>query len=190
MRKLIFLSTVFVLSIISLSAQEKKMAEFKSFDHDFGTVQEGEGNGGQITTVFKFTNTSTSPIFIESANASCGCTKPKVDSSRPIAPGEMGEIPITYNTVGRPGSFTKVITITFKNALEERTSEKLYIRGNVIPKERANTVEPIKVEEKASTVQIEKKEKPVSSTTNDETSKTKKNKHHKSHSKKEKTVAK
>ena len=71
MRKLFLLSVVALLSV-SLFAQQKKMVEFDKPIHDFGKIVEGQGNGGKVTAVFKFTNIGTTPIFIESARASCG----------------------------------------------------------------------------------------------------------------------
>ena len=132
MRKLFLLSVVALLSV-SLFAQQKKMVEFDKPIHDFGKIVEGQGNGGKGTAGFKFTNIGTTPIFIESARASCGCTTPSVDSSKPIAPGGTGEIPVTYNTIGRPGTFNKSVTVTFKNASGETTSENIFIRGEVTP---------------------------------------------------------
>ena len=132
MRKLFLLSVVALLSV-SLFAQQKKMVEFDKPIHDFGKIVEGQGNGGKVTAGFKFTNIGTTPIFIESARASCGCTTPSVDSSKPIAPGGTGEIPVTYNTIGRPGTFNKSVTVTFKNASGETTSENIFIRGEVTP---------------------------------------------------------
>jgi hypothetical protein len=136
MKKSVFLSVVLAASV-SLFAQEKKMVEFVSATHNFGTVKEGDGDNGKITAVFKFTNLGATPIFIESASASCGCTTPKVDSSKPIAPGEVGEIPVTYNTNGRVGTISKQITVVFKNAQDEKSTEKLFIKGEVTAKNPA-----------------------------------------------------
>jgi len=119
---------------ISLSAQEKQTVEFTEKTHDFGTVQEGAGDGGRITAVFIFKNLGTTPVFVANAKASCGCTTPKVDSSKPILPGETGEIPVTYSTNGRPGSFNKSVTVTFKDGNESTFTEVIYIKGNVTPK--------------------------------------------------------
>ena len=55
MRKLFLLSVVALLSV-SLFAQQKKMVEFDKSIHDFGKIVEGQGNGGKVTAVFKFTN--------------------------------------------------------------------------------------------------------------------------------------
>lgn len=142
MRKLFLLSVVTLLSV-AMFAQEKKMVDFESAIYDFGVVAEGAGNAGRITATFKFKNNSTAPIFIESARASCGCTTPQVDATKPIAPGETGEIPVTYNTIGRPGTFNKQITVTFKNAAGESSIERLYIRGEVTPKDAPAVAQPM-----------------------------------------------
>lgn len=140
MKKLFLLSVVALFSV-SLLAQEKKMVEFAKTVYDFGTVAEGSGSGGIISTTFSFKNLGSSPIFIENARTSCGCTTPKVDLTKPIAPGEAGQIPVAYNTNGRPGSFNKEVTITFKNAAGETSVEKIYIKGRVTAKGSQN-VEP------------------------------------------------
>ncbi len=133
MKKLFLLSVVTLLSV-AMFAQERKVVEFESAIHDFGVIAEGSGNAGRVTAIFKFKNTSNAPVFIESARASCGCTTPQVDATKPIAPGETGEIPVTYNTNGRPGSFNKQVTVTIKNAAGETSIERLYVRGEVTPK--------------------------------------------------------
>ena len=133
MKKSIFLSLLLAFSVV-LFAQEKKSVEFTEKTHDFGTVQEGAREGGKITAIFTFKNVGTTPVFIESAKASCGCTTPKVDSTKPILPGETGEIPVSYNTNGRPGSFNKSVTVTFKDGSENSFTDVIYIKGNVTPK--------------------------------------------------------
>jgi len=133
MKKSIFLSLMLAFSVV-LFAQEKQTVEFTEKTHDFGTVLEGAGDGGRITAVFTFKNLGTTPVFVASAKASCGCTTPKVDSSKPILPGETGEIPVTYSTNGRPGSFNKSVTVTFKDGSENTFTEVIYIKGNVTPK--------------------------------------------------------
>ena len=132
MRKSIILSLLLVFAI-SLSAQEQKQVEFAEITHDFGVVQEGDGDNGKITNVFKFKNLGSVPIYVESARASCGCTVPTFDKT-PILPGETGEIPVTYNTNGRAGSINKSITVTFKDGGDNTFIETLYIKGNVIGK--------------------------------------------------------
>src|SRR5574338_121613 len=66
--------------------------------HDFGTVPMGP----KAEVTFKFTNNSTAPVVIKSANASCGCTTPSYTTT-PVMPGETGEVKASYGTEGRPG---------------------------------------------------------------------------------------
>ncbi|MDR0829160.1 MAG: DUF1573 domain-containing protein [Prevotellaceae bacterium] len=133
MKKIFFLSLTLALSV-SLFAQEKKNVEFSEGTHDYGTVVQGAENG-RIRTVFKFKNISASPIVITDARASCGCTTPNVEKNKLIAPGEYGEIPVTYDS-NRVGSFNKQITVTFGIG-SETFQELLYIKGVVNAKPEA-----------------------------------------------------
>jgi hypothetical protein len=94
---------------------------FSTESHDFGTVAEGPAANYE----FEFKNTGKEPLLIETVHASCGCTTPSY-SKEPIAPGKSGVIKASYNTVGRPGAFTKSITVT-SNA----GTKVLTIKGNV-----------------------------------------------------------
>jgi hypothetical protein len=94
---------------------------FTTESHDFGTIAEGPAGDYE----FAFKNTGKEPLTIESVHASCGCTTPSY-SKEPIAPGKTGKIKASYNTVGRPGAFTKSITVT-SNA----GTKVLTIRGTV-----------------------------------------------------------
>lgn len=60
---------------------------------------------------FKFTNTGTAPLVIHQALASCGCTVPSY-SKTPVAPGQTGQIDVSYNGTGKfIGHFQKTITV-------------------------------------------------------------------------------
>ncbi|MDO7740886.1 MAG: DUF1573 domain-containing protein, partial [Flavobacteriales bacterium] len=43
---------------------------FAAYDHDFGTLEEGES----ATHIFEFTNTGTEPLILDKCKGSCGCT--------------------------------------------------------------------------------------------------------------------
>ena len=102
---------------------------FEKKIHNFGDVREEDG---KAVCTFEFTNTGNVPLELKSVQASCGCTTP--DWTRtPIAPGEKGTVTAAYSTVGRPGQFSKTITVTTKTEPEHR--EVLTIRGNVLKKE-------------------------------------------------------
>lgn len=119
---------ILILGIITASsviAQESKgIFKFEKEMHAFGEVVEGD----KAEHVFKFENVGTAPIVLTNVRASCGCTTPQW-SREPVQPGEFGLIKAVYNSKGRPGNFTKSITIT-SNASEP--VKVLKITGNVL----------------------------------------------------------
>jgi hypothetical protein len=94
-----------IFTFLNLQAQDSlktSVIEFEKTTHDFGSVPES----GPITYEFKFTNKGKFPVTIGSVKASCGCTTPSWTKD-PIMPGKSGTITAQYNTVNRPGAFTK-----------------------------------------------------------------------------------
>lgn len=124
----------------SLTAfSQKAFLSFEEKNHDFGKVNETDG---KITHVFNFVNKGSSPLVINRVQASCGCTTPTW-TKEPIEPGKPGSITVTYNPLGRPGPFTKTITV-YSNATEEQVV--LIIKGEVIPRAAAaNSDYPIEI---------------------------------------------
>ena len=61
--------------------------------------------------IFEFTNTSNNPLTISNAKGSCGCTVPEWPKE-PIAPGEVGEIKVKYDSKGKKGKQSKTVTLT------------------------------------------------------------------------------
>jgi len=124
---------------VTLSTAEGSKIKFEKTSHDFGTIKEGT----QATVTFKFTNEGNSPLVLNSVQASCGCTTPKW-TKEPVAPGAEGEVTATYNSKGRPGNFTKTITVKHNG---EGAVEYLTIRGFVEkaqPKPQSPVVSPEK----------------------------------------------
>ena len=97
--------------------------KFKIEKHDFGTVPEGP----QAKFDFEFTNEGKEPLILSNVQASCGCTTPEWPKE-PILPGKTSKVSAIYNTQGRPGAFTKSITVT-SNA--KTPSVVLMINGTV-----------------------------------------------------------
>jgi hypothetical protein len=80
---------------------------FEKTDHDFGTIAEGQ----KVTYVYKFRNTGSAPLIIQSAQPSCGCTAP--DWTRdPIPVGGTGFVKAEFDSKGKPGMQNKSITVT------------------------------------------------------------------------------
>ena len=99
---------------------------FSKTTHDFGTIQEKDGD---VKAEFEFTNEGDTPLLIIRATASCGCTTPE-HPKKPLRPGEKGVITVTYHAKGRPGPFDKSIYVYTNDAQKER--HLLTINGNVI----------------------------------------------------------
>jgi hypothetical protein len=126
--KRITLTFIASLLILFASAQQKEpFLVFDSESFDFGKIQE---EGGQATHKYIFTNTGSLPLVIKEVKPSCGCTTP--DWTRePIMPGNKGFVAAIYNPAGRPGPFTKTVTVT-SNATNNPVTLKF--TGTVTPK--------------------------------------------------------
>ncbi len=125
MKHLLFILTAMLLSVGSLSAQEKQaVISAKETIFDFGTIKEGDG---KVTHAFVIENTGDGPLVMTRVIASCGCTTPEW-TKEPIAPGKTGDVNITYNPAGRPGPFVKTISI-YSNG--KKGSYILTIKGKV-----------------------------------------------------------
>ena len=106
--------------------------KFVDESYDFGTVVEGP----QVTHDFKFKNEGKEPLILSNVHASCGCTVPTWPKE-PILPGKESVISATYNTSGRPGAFTKTITVESNSG---EASKVVTIRGEVIKPEQDKSI--------------------------------------------------
>lgn len=107
--------------------KSKARIHFENTTLNLGHIKE---DGGPVAVEFPFTNTGKDPLKIESARAQCGCSR-AVYPKNEIAPGESGTIKVTYNPLGQPGGFTKVITV---RCTGNPGKVSLKIRGTVVPK--------------------------------------------------------
>ena len=89
------------------SEAPKTTMVFEEYEHNFGTIKEGQ----MVTHVFNFVNTGTNPLIIANAKGSCGCTVPEWPKD-PIPPGERGKITVSYDSKNRSGSQEKTVSIT------------------------------------------------------------------------------
>ena len=139
------LSAVFLLSIIACkqnaskkvdqqnvedtadqSVAETAIMTFDEASHDFGTITEGD----VVKTTFTFTNTGKVHLYIVDARGSCGCTVPKFPKNLPIAPGEKGEILVSFDSNNKPNLQQKTVTISANTASGRET---LRIKALVTP---------------------------------------------------------
>lgn len=139
MKKILFIFAAIIAFAVNAVAAEQAQAEaatFAQIKHDFGTFSEAKG---KVTHVFEFTNDSKAPVILQDVKASCGCTTPTWTKT-PVAPGEKGQVEVTYNAKGRPGAFSKTITVTSNQGVT-----RLQIVGEVLLERDANKeLEPVK----------------------------------------------
>lgn len=123
MRKAGLIICIFI--SISVSGQVTRPLQFKEESFDFEKVVEKDG---RVTHVFEFTNALNKPVKILGVKPSCGCTTPDW-SKEEIQPGKSGFIKAEFNPKGRPGFFTKTLTVTTS---AEATPIVLQIKGSVV----------------------------------------------------------
>lgn len=80
--------------------------KMNKMEHDFGTITDD----APVNTTFTITNTGKEPLVISSAKGSCGCTVPTYPTA-PIAPGETGNIEVSFSPSGKAGAQNKTVTI-------------------------------------------------------------------------------
>ncbi len=110
----------------TVAAGMKPTMDFKDTLHDFGAMHEDE----VVSYDFEFTNNGKTPLFITSANGSCGCTVPDYPRDA-IAPGKSAIMKVTFNSTGKMGHQEKSVTI-HTNTI--RSIQMLYIKADVSKK--------------------------------------------------------
>ena len=119
------MSLMFICGMTFAMAQKPAEIKFDKVTHNFGKFS---SKSPVVSCVFAFQNVGESPLVINQAVASCGCTVPEY-TREPVKPGESGEIRVTYNGTGKfPGHFKKTITIRTNGAVE---MTRLYIEGDM-----------------------------------------------------------
>ena len=93
----------------NLSAAQMKAApkmDMPSETFNFGTIDRGE----TVKHVFEFKNTGGGLLKIHKMSSTCGCTASE-PSAYEIAPGEEGNIAVTFNSAGKIGKQFQTITL-------------------------------------------------------------------------------
>lgn len=130
MKRLMILA-VAIFTVATLAIAKKKSPDgvsslkFTETVWDFGTIK----NDRPATHEFEFINEGDGNLVILDATAECGCTRPEWPD-KPIAPGKKGKVKVTYNPVGRPGSFEKTVTVRTNGSPKKA---RVKIRGTVAP---------------------------------------------------------
>lgn len=120
MKKLFY---TFAFALIGFAAMNAQEITFEEEVIDYGEVAKG-ADGARA---FTFTNTGDKPLIIKRVKPSCGCTVADYPKE-PIAPGESGEINVSYDT-NRVNAFSKTIEV-HSNAVESGR-KILRIKGKV-----------------------------------------------------------
>jgi hypothetical protein len=107
--------------------------KFEHENFDFGTFDEGK----LAEHTFVFTNKTGKIVTINNVQASCGCTTPSW-TKEPIISNGQGKITAAYNSEGRPGAFSKTITVVLTEEGKENQTFVLAIKGNVLGKQKSN----------------------------------------------------
>lgn len=107
MKRLLFIFMSILLATGMATAQKKAIISSEVVSHDFGTIKEADG---KVTHTFEVSNSGDMPLVITRVIASCGCTTPEWPKE-PIAPGKKAQIKVTFDPAGRPGPFTKTISV-------------------------------------------------------------------------------
>ncbi|WP_242921449.1 DUF1573 domain-containing protein [Pontibacter liquoris] len=105
------------------SSENAPIITFEENEFDFGTIKQGQ----VVEHVFSFTNTGKTPLIIENASASCGCTVPE-PPTEPIAPGQKSSISVKFNSAGKMGQQMPTVTI---RANTEPNLTKISMKGTV-----------------------------------------------------------
>jgi hypothetical protein len=109
---------------VHVKALKTTKMEFIEPEFEFGNVNEGDTAKHE----FIFKNTGTEPLYVRDAKASCGCTIPQWTKDT-IPPGADGKILVQFNSKGRPGDFTKSVTVM---ANTDPEASVITIKGHVI----------------------------------------------------------
>ncbi len=97
---------IVVFATISLAQILPPKVSTQQMEYDFGQVPRGE----HVKYNFIVTNVGGDILKINDVRASCGCTAAKPEKDN-LAPGESTNIKVDFNSTGRSGKQTKIITV-------------------------------------------------------------------------------
>ena len=97
--------------------------KFAESEFDFGDIKPDS----KVRHTFTFTNTGKSPLLIQDATASCGCTTPSW-TKEPVAPGAEGKLEVQFDSRGKSGIISKQVAV---RANTQPSITTILIKGNV-----------------------------------------------------------
>jgi hypothetical protein len=126
MKKVILFAAAFVFSLAAMAQKPEEVIKVNTETHNFGKIKQNV----PVTYFFEITNTSTKPIVIESASASCGCTVPE-KPAEPILPGKTDKVKVVYNAAAL-GPINKDVYLKIAGIDQQKV---LHITGEVLSAE-------------------------------------------------------
>lgn len=106
---------VFLFLTCPLSAIAAPTLFADGLEHNFGSILQGQ----TVQDTFRFQNSGDDILEILSVRTSCGCTAALL-SARRLAPGEVGELSIKFDSQGFRGNVHKTIEITTNDPNQPR----------------------------------------------------------------------
>lgn len=107
----------------TIAIKDMPTMDFKDTVHDFGEMREDE----TVFYDFEFVNNGKTPLMINSANGSCGCTVPEYPH-KPLEPGQSAVMKVKFNSAGKQGHQEKSVTISTNS---NKGIHMLYIKADV-----------------------------------------------------------
>ena len=96
-----------------------KFVEFKNADYDFGKIPFGKPSEYQLS----IKNISNDTVTLEKVQVGCGCTTPKYEAGKKIAPKDSYEVTLGFNG-STDGVFTKYVTIFLNDNMSKQITFK------------------------------------------------------------------
>jgi len=129
MKKILLAIAVFGVSTAALAQapavkKADEVVKFKEVKFNFGKIQQGK----PVTHDFGFVNAGETPLIIETATASCGCTTPTWPQ-KPVAKGATDKVTAGFNAANA-GAFEKTVFVKVKGY---DAPLELKIAGEVVP---------------------------------------------------------
>jgi len=100
--------------------------EFKEVSWDFGTIYQRE----EASHRFEFRNTGNATLKIGKVRSTCGCTA-ALPAKREIAPGEEGEIKVTFRAGTMRGRVVKHVYVDTNDPVQPRVNLELTVEVKV-----------------------------------------------------------
>ena len=119
---ILFPSCVFMAGQLMAAPRFTTVGETK---HDWGEVVQGD----MVDYSFRFKNTGDDTLIIFNVRSSCGCTA-ALASNDHVAPGQSGEIKVSFNSEGRSNKQRKSISVATNDP--DTPNFTFLLEGNVI----------------------------------------------------------